>query len=1599
MSHHQFSVQHGLRLHCFHSFAKKGVLFFFSLAILFIAPQRSLSQQSLTEEKEIYLRIDDVFTRHDTVTVLMANVDRLGIKKGDIIKGWQAFKYEVPGVSPERNIIEVGAGKIFLTDSVIDGILVSAGFIKLYNPSDSLEIGDLITITISVPQKSSENIFAQLAFQNIIFSDMLGDPLYQVQDFTDADHILPEDSVYKRAETDFREIVELGRKNLDRLSGDYKNKLTVEKFKDQTLLDVMDKITRKDVRSFLLYAMDYPGNYQGKNYQINSSFGGWIVVNAPHGATELKNLLLPIYKNKILFSKQLLLYKNEIVSEPAIQIMINQALNLSNSYRYKDAGELADFVLSLAYAVNDTVDLPWAHIVRAEIYQEKGQYQLAIPECDKASETAKKVGNRDIELQAMAKKAYCFVKIKNFPQANNILATATKKLYEYQSEITNQIFLKNAVKIFEQRYSVGYNSGDYKMAFQFIDSVIHYDSMMNTSESVLRNASYLKFKGEVYNAQGQPLDAVAVLQKALDIYADKREIISIASTENEMAKSYFNLKQYENCIAFAKDASEKHLLKNNYSEAAFSYSWIGQSEWNLYHYDSALRAHSTAIQYAEQAKDTFRIAWSWQKVGELYKQSGEKNIALGKFDTSVYYFSAVKDSSGLADVYSQKGLVYLNDENYKTAIQFFEKAKGMSKTDEEGFYNLGLAWRSVDTTKSRKYFEECRRQSIQDSNTYYHFRSSQALAKLTYYSKNFSSGQRYYDECVKISQQLKQSDHIGYCLLLKGYEFEMKISLDSAIEYYKRAADIFTTADKSEKVYCLDNMANVFISLGEFAMAEASYKEAISLARSISDQIALGYTLSNSVFLYGRTGEFEKGLSNSDSAFSIFRKSGNHLRLADAYFNIASLLGSSGEFKKAIQSYLTADSIYKAELINSMRSVIYNNIGVVYRNQEDWVKALKNFDQSINLLPKGIVNESYLLSQGNKAECLHYLKRSKEAEKLLLQILPQATKLNLNRIASGMAVTMGDIYLANKKFVDAKNSYTNALNYALASGEKEKIIETLTGIGRINKESKNFDQAEKNFRQAISVLEEMNGTKGWECYYELGLMYLNRSKYDSAANYFKKAITFLEKNMENLFGGENAKKIFNNDPRKADLYNKITFAYYKLGDITNAWEYANRYNLAGLREFSGAISVTSPDKQKQEALQKIFSAQKELQELKATGDKLQGAEKEEILSTIRSKESEFRNLINDMADKYNDLAVYFNDVRARDLKTYKESIPEDMAVLIYMQHENTLLVISLTHDSLAMDMIAVNPKQLVQTFIESAKSGLLSMRQGTVEDAIKTSMNLSDKLYRMLIAPLSDLVKSKKRYCIVPTSFYSNLPFQCLGNYGPDNEFHYLIEGHSIFYVTDVSIFRKNQAGNIRNDFSSFAAFGVPDSKLHYNLTEVANIGKIVGYDSTIYPDERATKNKAIQNLLQKKVIHFSTHGILSFEKYSLSYLKLMPDKDNDGRLTMQEVNSLTIPPGCDMVVLSACETAVNKTLANGWNISPANAFLESNVRTVVASLWKVFDEATGILMENFYTNLKSMEIVDKAEALRLAQLELMKNSKFAHPNYWGAFALYGDWR
>jgi CHAT domain-containing protein len=101
-------------------------------------------------------------------------------------------------------------------------------------------------------------------------------------------------------------------------------------------------------------------------------------------------------------------------------------------------------------------------------------------------------------------------------------------------------------------------------------------------------------------------------------------------------------------------------------------------------------------------------------------------------------------------------------------------------------------------------------------------------------------------------------------------------------------------------------------------------------------------------------------------------------------------------------------------------------------------------------------------------------------------------------------------------------------------------------------------------------------------------------------------------------------------------------------------------------------------------------------------------------------------------------------------------------------------------------------------------------------------------------------------------------------------------------------------------------------------------------------------------------------------------------------------------------VVLSACETALGKELGGEGLVGLTRAFQYAGARSIVASLWSVADESTAELMKRFYTYLKEGRTKD--EALRSAQIDLIRRSRStgldtAHPFYWAAFELIGDWK
>ena len=115
-------------------------------------------------------------------------------------------------------------------------------------------------------------------------------------------------------------------------------------------------------------------------------------------------------------------------------------------------------------------------------------------------------------------------------------------------------------------------------------------------------------------------------------------------------------------------------------------------------------------------------------------------------------------------------------------------------------------------------------------------------------------------------------------------------------------------------------------------------------------------------------------------------------------------------------------------------------------------------------------------------------------------------------------------------------------------------------------------------------------------------------------------------------------------------------------------------------------------------------------------------------------------------------------------------------------------------------------------------------------------------------------------------------------------------------------------------------------------------------------------------------------------------------DKNNDGILTSKEISQLDLK-GLDLVVLSACESALGD-INNGGVYGLQRGFKKGGANTIVMSLDKVDDEATRILMVEFYRNL--MNGKTKRQSLQDAQQYLRKidNGKYDDPKYWASFIM-----
>ncbi|HXQ69041.1 MAG TPA: CHAT domain-containing protein [Pyrinomonadaceae bacterium] len=271
----------------------------------------------------------------------------------------------------------------------------------------------------------------------------------------------------------------------------------------------------------------------------------------------------------------------------------------------------------------------------------------------------------------------------------------------------------------------------------------------------------------------------------------------------------------------------------------------------------------------------------------------------------------------------------------------------------------------------------------------------------------------------------------------------------------------------------------------------------------------------------------------------------------------------------------------------------------------------------------------------------------------------------------------------------------------------------------------------------------------------------------------------------------------------------------------------------------------------------------------------------------------------------------------------------------------------------------------------------------------------AQELYQLLIPP--DLTHDQQ-LCVIPDKSLHQLAFATLVS--PAGR--YLLEDYALFYAPSATVLvlasenaqRKEQVREER-----LLSIGNPrfDREENPNLPDLEDAESEASATAENYRKsqaligDEATKEKFLRDFTGVEVVHFAGHFVANRQSPGNSKLLFA-----GGDLRSSELAAYKLPLA-KLVVLSACETFLERNNKSEGAIGAARTLLALGAPVVVASQWRVDSTPTKDLMIAFHSNRKQKGLTS-AESLRQAQLELMSRDATSAPFYWAAFSLFGGY-
>ena len=410
-------------------------------------------------------------------------------------------------------------------------------------------------------------------------------------------------------------------------------------------------------------------------------------------------------------------------------------------------------------------------------------------------------------------------------------------------------------------------------------------------------------------------------------------------------------------------------------------------------------------------------------------------------------------------------------------------------------------------------------------------------------------------------------------------------------------------------------------------------------------------------------------------------------------------------------------------------------------------------------------------------------------------------------------------------------------------------------------------------------------------------------------------------------------------------------------------------------------------------------------------------------ATAKDKEElidldQFSDMIDKLELKWeNDYERYFN----RNFSNQSRSVKQIANRLKEVQEQakiNPAVIWAIPKDDFLELMLVTPQRELVIKKIRGANRDRLTKRINELASTISDRQSLkylppARIIYNWLFRPLEPYLEAENidtlLLCTGPK--LRSLPFAALH----DGD-QFVIEKYNLaripaFNLTDTSYEAKSDRQVLAMGTSEFEQLpSLPGVKIELEtiVPKLWSGLKIVDQDFTIENLIAAHQREGFE------IIHIASHSVFSSGFPENSFIQF-----SDRKLSLDQIADLKLKPKVDLLVLSACETAIGDEDAE---FGFAGLAMQAGVKSAVASLWSIDDAGTVLLMSEFYEQLKSTPI--KSAALRQAQVNLLQEKvfveqsqikgldvevnlpeitlpgqeqDFTHPFYWAGFTVIGN--